>query len=218
MVYKTVREAFRSKTFAGQMIMTAIINFGVNFGFEWASMSEWGARKNTAAWPALTMWTLDADINSCIGMDLLITAFMIGFMCMLLATGGTQKEVREKKCEVLDPTATAKGFWSYTPVRHRNLCFRSLMSGIYLTVFFGVPTVLIVWAAVGSGTMPGLDYTVFKGLWAAPVACAIYCCVFLAAIDKRNFPEIEFEALMEQAAAKRDDGSAPPLVAQVAHI
>lgn len=217
MGYKTVREAWRSPTFAGQLIINMIINFGINFGFEWASLSKWGDRKNTAAWPALSMWKIDADSNSCLGMDMMITAFLLSFMCTLFATGGTQKEVREKKCDVLEPVATAGGWWPYTPVRYRGLCMRSFAMGLFFTVLAGVPTVLIMWMAIRNGTWAGLDYTIFKGIWCTVLAGFVYTLLFPAAIDKRNFPELEYEEMMQlQAASFKDDP--PQMVANVGLI
>jgi hypothetical protein len=216
MVFKTALESYRSPTFIGQVILTMAINFGINFGLEWATLSKWGDRSNTEAWPDLEMWVLNTDVNSCLGMDVLLTSFLIAFFCTLLATGGTQKEVREKKCDVLDPEATAAGLWRYTPVRFRGLCARSCAMGFFFLALCGLPTVLLLWAAVGSspGAWSGYAYTVFKGCWASAMSALVYALLFPAAIDKRNFPELEFEELMElQAAAWKDE--APPQVAAV---
>lgn len=217
MVFKTAREAYRSPTFISQLIINMCINFGINFGVQWATFSKWGDRKNPAAWPALQMWIMNPDVNSCLGFDLSLTGFLIAFMCTLLATGGTQKEVREKKCEVLDPLATAGGVWRYTPVRYRGLCTRSLAMGIFFWIFAALPTILFLWMIIQNGAMSGLGYTIFKGIWAFVVAGFVYTLLFPAAIDKRNFPEFEFEELMAlQSDAWKDDP--PPQVANVGYI
>jgi hypothetical protein len=71
--------------------------------------------------------------------------------------------------------------------------------------------------AVQGGKMPGLAYTIFKGVWATFVSGAVYALLYPAAIDKRNFPELEYEELMQlQAAAWKDDP--PPMVANVGFI
>jgi hypothetical protein len=197
MVFKTAAESYRSQTFIGQVILTMMINFGINFGLEYATLSKWGDRSNTAAWPSLEMWVLNSDVNSCLGMDVLLTSFLVAFMCTLLATGGTQKEVREKKCDTLDPSATSAGFWRYTPVRFRGLCARSCAMGFFFLTLAGLPTVLLLWAAIGAGAWSGYAYTVFKGCWASAMSAFVYALLFPAAIDKRNFPELEFEELME---------------------
>ena len=144
-------------------------------------MSKWGDRSNTDAWPSLEMWNMNKDVNSCLGMDISLTAFLVAFMCTLLATGGTQKEVREKKCDVLDPLATAAGAWRYTPVRFRGLCARSCAMGFFFLTLCGLPTLLIVWMAVQGGTWSGYGYTVFKGIWAAAMSAFVYALVFPAA-------------------------------------
>lgn len=218
MVYETAGAAYRSQTFAVQLVMTMIINFGINFGLEWATMSKWGGNPDRSSWPALAMWRMNPVINSCLGMDMLITTFAQGFFCMLLATGGTQKEVRDKKCDVLSPHAIQGGWWRFTPVPIRNLCLRSFAAGLELTLVAGIPTMFLVWAGVGNGTMPGLSYTIFKGVWATATSALVYAWVFPAAIDKRNFPELEFEELMNMAAAEADRAEGPPLVANPAAI
>ncbi len=217
MGFKTAREAYRSPTFISQLIINMCINFGLNFGIQWATFSRWGDRKNPAAWPSLQMWVMNTDVNSCLGLDMSLTVFLIAFMCTLVATGGTQKEVREKKCEVLDPLATSGGLWRYTPVRYRGLCARSWAMGVFFFVLVGIPSLLVVWMAIQNGTMSGLSYTIFKGIWAFFVAAGVYALIFPAAIDKRNFPELEFEELMQaQTDAWKDDP--PPMVANVGYI
>ena len=218
MTIPTVLAAWRTPTFASQLVITMLINFGINFGWQYATFSKWGARDNTEAWPALQVWVLDPDANSCLGQDLLLTSFLLAFMCTLFATGGTQKEVREKKCDVLDPQATAGGAWRYTPVRFRGLCARSCAMGGFVLLTAGAPTMLAVWAALGNeGAWEGYSYTVFKGVWCMLMSAFVYALLFPAAIDKRNFPELEFEELMElQSAAWKDE--APPQVANVALV
>jgi hypothetical protein len=215
-MYLTAEEAYRSPTFAVQLTMTMVINFGINFGYEWAAMGQWGKVTDRSAWPRISAFRMEAPLNSCLALDLLLTTFFIGALCTAAATDGTQKEVREKKCDVLEPSAISGGWWRYTPVGIRDLRLRSVATGIYITVLVGVPTFLIAWAAVGSGSMNGYAYVWFKGVWATLVSGVVYCFVFPAAISKNNFPELEFEALM--ALASGVNGDAPPLIANPALI
>jgi hypothetical protein len=145
-----------------------------------------------------------------------------------------QKEVHKKKSDVIDSSVTAGGAWRYTPVRIRNLCMRSLAMGLYFMTVAGLPTVLILWAALGSsGVWHGYNYTIFKGLWAAIIAVPVCFLVFFAAVDTRNFPELEFESLMLASGKSRRGvadwagGNTPgggvddepiPLVGNVSHV
>jgi len=214
-MFPTAAAAYRSPTFAVQLAITMLINFGVNFGLEWAFMSQWGKQPNTALWPRIPALRFEAPLNSCLALDLLLTPFMIGWLCTLFATDGTQKEVREKKCDVLDPAAIEGGWWALTPVPIKGLQPRALATGLWAAALFGVPTFLIAWAAVGAGAMDGYAYTCFKGCWAPVVSAAVYALVFPAAISKSCFPELEFQALMETMALNAD---APPLVANPALV
>ena len=217
MVYLTAKEAYQSPTFAIQLIITMIINFCINFGYEWAAMSQWGKVPDRSAWPRISAFGMDAPLKSCLVLDLLLSTFFIGGLCTLAATDGTQKEVREKKCDVLEHSAITGGWWAYTPVPIIGLGLRSLATGIYMTVLVGLPTFLIAWAAVGNhGSMNGYAYVWFKAVWATIISGVVYSMVFPAAISKRNFPELEFEALMALSAGVNDVG--PPLIANVALI
>jgi hypothetical protein len=206
MVFASARAAYASPTFAVQLAVNMAINFGVNFGIEWATMSEWGRKANPGAWPGISAWRFDTAANSCLALDMLLTTFSIGFLCSLLATGGVQKEVREKKCEMLAADATRGGWWAWTPVPIESFFLRSLATGAYATALLGVPSLLVAWATIGNGQMEGFTYVVFKGVWATAVAGLTYFLIFPAAINVRNFPELEFEELVELAGK---DGSGP---------
>jgi hypothetical protein len=64
------------------------------------------------------------------------------------------------------------------------------MLGIYAYVFIGLPTLLIMWAALGSSSMAGLPYVIFKGaLWQPLVVVPpIFYVMIFAALDERNYP------------------------------
>jgi hypothetical protein len=159
---------------------------------------SWGKYPNTAAWPGIPAVRLDTAVGSCLALDMLLTTFAMGFFCCLLATGGTQKEVRDRKCLTIHHQAYCQGYLLYTPVVVRDLFLRSLAFGLYLTALVGAPTFLLVWASIGSGLFSGYSYTVFKGLWCAAISAPLYALIFLPAIDRRCFPEMEFEELLER--------------------
>ena len=165
------------------------------------------------------MWAWSYEANSCIAFDLVLTAFLLPFACTLLGTAGVLKDVRDKKCDTVEPALLRGGVWRYAlPVRVRNLCLRSTAQGVFWTVLAFPPTILIIWMFVQGGAMSGLGYTIFKGIWATFFAVPIFCVVFFAGLDKRNFPELEFEALMRLTAAKEGVTDGPPLVGQVGHV
>lgn len=224
MAFKTVKEALTSKSFRGQLFMTILINFAINFGFGWGSYNGWGKRTDTSTWAQSAVWAWNYELNSNLAMDLSLTSFFIGCFCMLLGTNGALKEVHEKKCDYLAVNAIPKThpLARFTPLKIQNLCLRSLAVGFYFWILTGVPTILVLWMAIGSGTMPGLSYVILKGIFAAIVCQPVFVLVFLSAIDARNFPELEFDALMKMAggSAGKDaaDGETPPLVGNVGLI
>ena len=103
------------------------------------------------------------------------------------------------------------------PVRVRNLCLRSSAQGLFWTLLGFPPTILVLWMFVQNGEMSGLGYTIFKGIWAMFFVVPVFFIVFFAGLDKRNFPELEFEALMRLTAEKEGTDAGPPLVGQVGH-
>ena len=157
-----------------------------------------GTYPNPAAWPGIPAVRLNTAIGSCLALDLLLTTFAMGFFCTLLATGGAQREVRNKKCQVLAPQAFLQGYWLYTPVVLRDLFARSLAMGLYNVALAGAPTFLLAWASIGDGLFNGYSYTVFKGVWCMLVSVPLYSVIFPAAIDRRCFPELEFEELLQR--------------------
>lgn len=136
--------------------------------------------------------------GTCLLLEIPLSAFLIGYMCTLLATGGLQKDVRMKKCDVLDPYAIQQhSFWRYTPANIRDLCLRSFAQGVLNTVVVGFPTFLLMWASIGrTGKIEGYNYCVFKGVWSLFLGGATFLFVFPAAINKANYPELEFEELV----------------------
>lgn len=217
MVFNTVEEAYHSQTFAIQLTMTMMMNFGINFGLEWAAMSQWGKVQDRGAWPRISAFGMEPPLKSCLFLDLLLSTFFIGWLCTLFATDGTQKEVREKKCDMLVHSAITEGWWKWTPVPIENVSLRALATGLYVTALVGLPTFLLAWIGIacGNNSMNGFAYVWFKGIWATCVSGLVYSFVFPAAISKRNFPELEFEALMVLSAGVN---SAAPLIAKPALI
>jgi hypothetical protein len=222
MPYQNVREVLKKSTFFAQLALTIAINFGINFGLAWATYSNWGAKgHNYNDWPAVGVWKLNPEVNSCIAMDMMITSVFIAFFCTLLGTNGAIKDVKDKKCDVMASSVTATGWWRYTPVGYHNLCARSAASACYFTLLMGIPSLLVVWMAVQGGEMSGIAYTTFKGIWVCFYAIPVYIIVYFAAIDVRNFPEIEFEGLMRAGGLSpggQEKDAPPPLVANIGHV
>ena len=153
--------------------------------------SSWGGNKTASDWPRLAVWRMDTGIFSSIFLDLLLSSFLIGFLVTLLGTFGTQLEVKMKRCETLAPELLSRGWWRYTPAPVPGLLKRSLAVGGAAALVIAVPSVLIMWCIVQGGTMLGLAFVIFKGLWAVPAAAAVYVVVFLSAISAANFPAEE---------------------------
>lgn len=274
MPYRSFREVVRKSTYIPQLILTVAINFGINFGLGWAFYSNWGQHGHAYhTWPSVYVWEIAPEINSSIALDFSLTILFMAFFCTLLGTGGAVKDVKEKKCDTMDPcvvtgepsssdlpvatiatnpmsdaafappagdrtaqwgTSAPRGkgtFWRtsdgrrrpliyYTPVHIRNLWLRSLAQAVYWWVLIWFVMVLIFSLALRGNSMAGLDYVIFKGIWAAVIAVPIYTVVYLAALDSRNYPELEFENLMKHGgmAIGSGAGEAPPLVANIGHV
>lgn len=208
---KTVRAALSTPTFMVQMFLTVAVNLTVNLGIPWGTFSNWGARTEPVQFPAVAMWAWNYEVSSCIGMDLLLTHFLLGCLCTWTSTGAAQKDVRDRKCPMLEPSALSGRPWCYTPAIVRSVFLRGIAMGVYVSVLMGVPVLLVTWMAVGSGTWPGYSYVITKGIYAGVfIAVPVYVVVFLAAIDRRSFPEAEYLSLAPGGDAAR---GTPPVVA-----
>ena len=194
--FRTVRAALATPTFIIQAFLTIAINLLVNLGIPYATYSNWGARTHPGQFPSIGMWDWNYEVGSCIGMDILLTHFLLATMCTWASSGAAQKDVRERKCSALEPSALAASPWVYTPVNVRSLFWRGLAMGFYVTLLVGIPVLFLVWIGVRNGTWPGYSYVIIKGIWAGVfLAFPVYVLVFISAIDKRNFPEFEYSAL-----------------------
>ena len=190
--FRSVTAALTTPTFAVQAFITVVINLIANLGLPYGTYSNWGARTEPAQFPALGMWTWNYEVGSCLGLDILLTHFLLAMLCTWASTGGAQKDVREKKCRMLEPAALAARPWVFTPVNVRSLFWRGVAMGFYVELLLGVPLMFLVWACVGAGTWPGYSYVIVKGIYAGVfLALGVYTLVFLAAIDKRNFTELQ---------------------------
>ena len=176
-------------------------------------------RHDYGSWPTVSVWTWSYEANSSIAFDMALSTFLLPYFCTLLGTAGVLKDVRDKKCDTVDPAFLRAGVWKYAlPVRVRNLCMRSLAQGIFWVLLTFPPTILVIWMFVQGGSMSGLNYVIFKGIWAFIFVVPVFFIVFFAGLDKRNFPELEFEALMRLTAVKEGSADGPPLVGQVGHV
>lgn len=83
MLYRT-GDVLRSPVFQIQLIIGTIINFGVNFGFEWATLSDYGQKSSLYD---MKYWTQNGAKASIVS-DVLITSFLLGYLSIVLATWG----------------------------------------------------------------------------------------------------------------------------------
>lgn len=89
-MYYSTLDVFRSWVFQVQFAIALCINFGVNFGFEWATLSDYGERD---ALVDIWFWKMNA-VNTSIVADVLLTSFLIGYLPIVLATWGIKVESR----------------------------------------------------------------------------------------------------------------------------
>jgi len=161
-----------------------VINFFINFVWGWVAFSS-GA-PSPASWPGIHVWALSN--NTCVALDLFLSALLVGGLGMLAGTGGIQREVAAGRCGVLDPALLEHPSLRRTPLPVRGLLRRSLATGLFLVGALATPMLLLVWIAVGNGAMAGLSWVVLKAFWAAVAAAAAQCIVFPSAISRDNLP------------------------------
>lgn len=199
MVFKTSKEGFQNPTFGGQIIVSMIINFGLNLGFAWGASNNWGDyHNNYDQWNHFHM-TQSEGSAAAIPLDLAMSTFFMSFFSVVFGTRGVQQEVRKNKCDVLDPRVLQRGFWRWTPVRIPGLCFRAFVTALYFLLCAYGPSILIFWAALGNtGSVYGLTYTIVKALWCSIVSTFITTIVYFSALDARNFPDMELDDLLAE--------------------
>lgn len=211
-VMHSLGEASTTLTFRVNLIITMVINFAVNFGFEWASLSQWGKIK-AEDFSDLYMIKWNYTVNSCILMDMLLTAFLISSLTTLFGTNGIVQDIKKDKMLPLDTAVTDTWLWKLTPVRVMHLGVRSLLMGVWWTVIVGLPTLGILAAVLQGGGMDGVGYAWFKGVWATVVAAPVFVFMFVGCSDSRLHRGLAFQHMLDGAAL-----DAPPMVGQVGRV
>ncbi len=72
-------DAMGSTTFKANLISTMLINFGINFGLEWATLSNWGRVHKQDFLPLyVSKWThvQRGGSNTCIALDVPLTSYV----------------------------------------------------------------------------------------------------------------------------------------------
>lgn len=83
MYYNTL-DVLKTKVFLAQLVFAIMINFGANFGFQWATLSDYG---NWNTLQPMKFWTKN-DAGASIVFDVYLTVFLLAFITILLATWG----------------------------------------------------------------------------------------------------------------------------------
>lgn len=196
MGYKTAAAALATPTFFGQLFVTVLINLGANFGLPWLTYSNWGARKEYASYPSPPVWAWSYEVNSNIALDVMLSHILIGLLLTWAGSGGAQKDVKLKKLDVLEPNVLRRLPWSLTPAIVPGIFWRGIAMAIYLPMVAGWPMLLLIWAIVGNGTAPGWPYILWKGMWITFVVVpVVFVIVFLSAISRSSFPELDYDLL-----------------------
>jgi hypothetical protein len=231
-MYRTLEEVIRSKSYIIQVVFSMLINFGINFGLEYATMTNWGKRKdrttpcdpdhathreNNDRWDcaSLEVWTWNHYVNSCIAFDWVMTCFFLGFFCAFFGTGGAEKEVDKKVSETVDDAVLLNGFLKYTPVAVVGQCKRSFYIALQNLLLFCVPVLAIMSVALPPGHSWGVwQYVTFKGVMTFFMAFPVYTLAHLSGIRHSHHARREREALLASGHYVSDKPSAP-LVGQV---
>jgi hypothetical protein len=192
-LWTTHTEAINTPTFIANAIIGCLINFGINFGFGWAGASKWG-KLQQGNFEDMYVWIISGS-GSCIALDMALTCLFMGWFTILFGSNGIVQDIKDGKTRPVDTELTKHRFWQWTPVRVEGLCFRGLLLGLQVALVLGLPTVLIIFMAVGNGGFPGIGYASFKGVWAFFAAFPIFCVMFFSASDSRNYVRAQYEAL-----------------------
>ncbi|KAA0154434.1 hypothetical protein FNF31_06315 [Cafeteria roenbergensis] len=213
-VMPTLWDATKTLTFRVNIVISMIVNFGVNFGFEWASLSQWGTIK-PEDFSRLYVIKWNSTVNSCILMDMLLTCFLIGSLTVLFGANGIVQDIKKGTMPPLSSTVADSCFFRrLTPVRIMHVGLRALAIGIWWTVVVGLPTVGIIAAVLGGGSMDGVGYAWFKGVFATILCIPIFIFMFVGCTDERLHRGLAFARLVEGATA----ADAPPMVGNVARV
>ena len=212
-------ESTTTLTFRVNLVVTMLINFGVNFGLEWATVSNWGRVHKQDFLPMyVTRWShiQKGGSSTCMALDIPLTSLFLGFFLMLFAASAIEKDIKEHKAQPIESEVYDHWLLKYgTPTLITNVWLRSLVTGIWATIFMGLPTLGLLAAILGNtGSMSAVGYCLFKAFWALLIAIPIFLVAFLNASHKKNYPAQDFEAVMKE----RANEDAIPVVGNLAKV
>ncbi len=133
-----------------QGVIPSVFNFGINGFIAWALF------RSAAAVP---LWG-----KSSVGVDLLVTAFLLPFLTCVIVSAVVARHVRSGKVPPLPPAQRPHSRWF-----QRSAPMRGLFLGAVAILFAAVP---VVWAlSLGQAQpFPVSSFVVFKAVWAAMLA------------------------------------------------
>jgi hypothetical protein len=76
-----------------QLVFAFIVNWGVNFGFEWATLTNYGQK----SMQPIKFWTKNS-VNASVLSDVIISTMIIAFLHVTLATWGIKVRPRAFVC------------------------------------------------------------------------------------------------------------------------
>lgn len=218
MLYYHTSDVLKSTVFRVQLVIAIIINFGVNFGFEWATLNNYGA---SSTLEPMYFWKMN-KVNTSIVADVLLTTFLVGFLSVTLATWGikvcglcflgyvpsscessvfAQDEVRKKfNTHPIHKSVLERGiWWYYWPVRVQGVCKRGFAIGFYFDVLLGLPYLCLLAAVLGWDSTPiaGEAYCALKASYVAVCTIFIFPGMYFSAISSDKFESPEYSYLLQ---------------------
>lgn len=150
-----------------QLLLPAFINLTLN------GLICWLVLKNTSV---ITFWG-----KSSIGIDLLITAFLIPFITSLINSYVIAEQVVNGKLEPMNMRSNQVTGWLLRPTY-----LKSTFLGLICIAFAGLPTIIVL-QMIWNDPISLWNYVLFKSLWAAVLAAIVSPLIAIWAIQKGSY-------------------------------
>jgi len=191
-------EALRSKYFFVNLVISIVINWGLNTGIAYGVL-------NSNDYVGL--WSSPSSPNAAptaMALDLAITGFLIVLLSSLVVTSVVKNAVGKAEVIPIPDEALSRGWLRFTPCRVENSWARGTLLALLYMVLFLVPTLVVLSLLCSSGSlslplnssqcgMAVSPYYWFKGLWAGAQAAVAYPLILLGAVNKARIPEYLYD-------------------------
>jgi len=219
---QTPGRAIKSGYGIANIIISALINFGINTGLGYAILHN---NDQVGLWHEPDVG--EHPYKSAAWSDLILTTICIAYFTCLLSTKGIRDAMKKGLTVPVENEALRRGCFRFSPIRMLGTCTRSILLSAWACVVICIPFIILLEIVCVSGGMTGGQeecamqvhtYIYLKATYSMVCAAIVYPFVLLATLNTETLPPLDltffatnqkerWDKKMREEAEKRMDTS-----------